>query len=96
VLRIRIWCFFTPESAIRDLGWKNPDLGSGIHIPDHISESSAKNCWVKNTYILCCGSGSGIRCLFDPGSATLGTRKIIIVRHVMKKKTTGSTGTDKM
>jgi hypothetical protein len=27
----------------------------------HISESSVTNFWVKNTEILCCGSGSGIR-----------------------------------
>ncbi len=31
---------------------------------DHISESFVTIYWVKNT--LCCGSGSGILCLFDP------------------------------
>jgi hypothetical protein len=41
-----IQCFFDPW--IRD--GKNPDLGSGINIPDHISESLAIF-WVKNIYI---------------------------------------------
>ncbi len=58
VLRIR--CLFDP--CIRD-----PGLVKKIKmdIPDHISESF----WVKNTWILWCESGSGIRNLFglDPG-----------------------------
>ncbi len=39
-----------------------------MNIPDHISESLETIFWVKNTEILGCGSGSGIRNLFDPGS----------------------------
>jgi hypothetical protein len=40
--------------------------GSGMNIPDHISEGLATIFWVKNTYIFRCGSGmenfgSGIR-----------------------------------
>ncbi len=55
---------------IRDLGWgKNPDLGSGMNIPDHFSESSETIFWVKNTLILWYGSGSRIfwPWIRDPG-----------------------------
>jgi hypothetical protein len=52
---------------------KNPDPVSGINIPDHFSEFR-----VKNTKILCCGSGiflilDGIIRIQDkhPGTATL-------------------------
>ncbi len=36
--------------------------------PDHISESLETMFWVKNTLILLCGAGFGIRNPFDPGS----------------------------
>jgi hypothetical protein len=39
-----------------------------MNIPDHISESLETIFWVKNIKIIGCGSGSGIRNLFDPGS----------------------------
>ncbi len=55
-----IQCFLDPR--IRD-GTK---YGSGINIPDRISESWVTIFCVKNSQILCCGSG--IRCLFDSGS----------------------------
>jgi hypothetical protein len=37
---------------------KNPGLGSGTIIPDHISKSLVTIFWVKFK-ILCCGSGPG-------------------------------------
>ncbi len=40
---------------------KNSRSGSGMKIPDHISESFVTTFWVKNTKILWCESGSGIR-----------------------------------
>ncbi len=55
----------------RNPGWeKNPDPGSGMNIPDQISESFETIFKVKNTRILWCGSGSRIRDLvtLDPGS----------------------------
>jgi hypothetical protein len=55
VLRIRIWdpgsgiwCLFDPW--IRDPGWaksQDPDQGSGMNNPDHISQSSETIFWVK-------------------------------------------------
>jgi hypothetical protein len=39
-----------------------------LNIPDHNSEILETIFWVKNTKILCRGSGSGIRDLFDPRS----------------------------
>jgi hypothetical protein len=59
---------------------KNQDKGSGsgMNIPDHISESLATIFWVKNTYIFGCGSGSGIENFVSgirdkhPGSAPQG------------------------
>ncbi len=59
----------TPVLRIRYPGWvKNQDLDpgseSGMNIPDHISASLAVF-WVKNTQILWCIYGSGIRNLFD-------------------------------
>jgi hypothetical protein len=56
-------CFFDP--CLRD--GKNPDLRSGINIPDHSSESLVLIFGVKNFYILCCGSGSGSIWTLDPG-----------------------------
>jgi hypothetical protein len=44
-------------------------------IPDHIFESLETVFWVKNTYFLLFGSGSGFRNPFDPGS---GMEKIRI------------------
>jgi hypothetical protein len=49
---------------------KNPDPGSALNITDHISKSLVTYNGVKNAKILCYGSGSGIRCLFDLGSGT--------------------------
>jgi hypothetical protein len=47
-----------------DPGWvKKLRPRSGMNIPDHISESLETIFWGK---IRCCGSGSGIGCLFDP------------------------------
>jgi hypothetical protein len=46
----------------------DPDPGSRINILDHISKSLVTIFWVTNTLALCCGSGSGIRWLFDTGS----------------------------
>jgi hypothetical protein len=70
-----IRCLFDPW--IGDLGWvknQNPDPGSGsrMNIPDHMSESlesifGLKYCTVLR-FLCGCGSGSGIRNLFDPGS----------------------------
>ncbi len=54
-----------------DPGWANnqdADPGTGTNIPHHISESLLTIFWVKSTSILWCGSGSGIRNLFDFGS----------------------------
>jgi hypothetical protein len=41
-----------------DPGWLNQDLdlGSGMNIPDHFSESLKTIFWVKNTEILSSGS----------------------------------------
>ncbi len=53
-----------------------PGSGSGMNNPGHISESLKTIYWVKNTYILCYGSGmekSRIR-EEHPGSATIGRR----------------------
>ncbi len=63
VVRIRIRypvgirCLFDPW--IWDPGW--------VKNQDYISESLKTIFGVKNTWILWCGSGSGIRNLFDPG-----------------------------
>ncbi len=51
------------ESGIRcffDIWIRDPDPGYRMNIPDHFSESLETVFWVKNTYILWCGSGSGI------------------------------------
>jgi hypothetical protein len=43
------FCLFDPW--IRDPGWvknQNPDPGSGMNIPDHISQSLETIVWVKN------------------------------------------------
>jgi hypothetical protein len=64
LIRIRDPVFFLPldpGSHIRD--GKNR---SGINILDHISNSLVRG--TNGTEILCCGSGSGIRCLFNLGS----------------------------
>jgi hypothetical protein len=47
---------------------KNPDPGSGINIPDNFFESLETILRDKNIQIFWCGSGSGIRNIFDPGS----------------------------
>jgi hypothetical protein len=46
--------------------WKKPGSESRINIPDHFSESLETVFWVKNTLILC--YGSGIFLTLDPGS----------------------------
>ncbi len=61
-----IRCLFRPLDPGSGMG-KESRSGSGMNLPDHISESLETIFWVKNTSILC-GSGSGIRNLFDPGS----------------------------
>ncbi len=70
VLRIRIRGL---ESEME----KNPDPGSAVNIADHITKSLV----IGIAFGLKCltslsGSGSGIRCLFDPGSGIeiLGSR----------------------
>ncbi len=52
----------------RDPGWKKTGSGSGMNISNYFSDSLETGFWVKNTYILLCGSGSGIRDVFYPGS----------------------------
>ncbi len=55
--------FLTPGSGIEKI--QTRDMGSGMSTPvtpDLIFE------WVKNTSILWCGSGTGIRDLVNPGS----------------------------
>jgi hypothetical protein len=48
----------------------NPGSGSGMNIPDHISESLETIFWVKNTLIFYADQdpGSGIFLTLDPGS----------------------------
>jgi hypothetical protein len=46
---------------------QNPDQGSGMDIPDHISKSLETIFWFNDAYSLWYGSRSGIRNLFDPG-----------------------------
>ncbi len=56
--------------------------GSGINIPNHISDSN--NFWVEiliSLSIQCCGTGFGIRCLFDPGSGMEKSRFWILDKH---------------
>ncbi len=50
-----------------DPGWKK--TGSGMNFPEHFSESLETVFRVKNIWIIWCGSGTGIRYLFDAGSA---------------------------
>ncbi len=56
---------------------KNPDPGSGINIPDHISKSLVAIFWVKIMKFLLCVRGSGMEKLGSripdkhPGSATV-------------------------
>ncbi len=59
-----IRCLFDPWIRDQD---PYPGSGSRMNIPDHTSENLGIF-WVKNTQILWCGSGSGIRNLFYPGS----------------------------
>ncbi len=47
---------------------KKSRSGSGMNIPDHISVSLETFFWDKNSLILWCGYGTGIRNLLDPGS----------------------------
>ncbi len=63
-----IQCFFTRGSGMAK---------TSENIPDHISESFVKIFGVENTEILCCGSGSRIRCLVDPGSEILDGKILI-------------------
>jgi hypothetical protein len=58
---------------------RDPDQGSIMFIPDHISESLATNFWAKTTKILCCGSG--IPVLFNPGSGMEKFRSGIQDKH---------------
>jgi hypothetical protein len=49
---IRLGLFPVLQIRIRDPGWvknQDPDLGSGINIPDHISRSLETIFWVKNS-----------------------------------------------
>jgi len=57
-----IWCFFGPSGILDGKKIQIWEPGSGYFGDLGI------NFWVKNTYNLCCASGSGIRCLFDTGS----------------------------
>jgi hypothetical protein len=55
---------------IRDPGWvKNPDPGSGMNNPDHISESLETILWVKILKLFYAYSGSGMEKIQirDPG-----------------------------
>jgi hypothetical protein len=46
---------------------KKSRSGSGMNVPDHISESLQTIFWDKKTEILLCGSRSGIFLIGDPG-----------------------------
>jgi hypothetical protein len=52
-----------------------------MNVPDHISESLETIFWVTNTWILWCGSGSGIQNLFDPGSRIRDGKTRILDKH---------------
>jgi hypothetical protein len=70
---------FDPWIRDTDLGWKkNPDPESKMNIPDHISEI---NFGVKNILINWCGSGTGIRDLFDNGSGMAKSRSGIQYKY---------------
>jgi hypothetical protein len=63
-----IRCLFDPW--IRDPGWvknQNPDPGSGLNIPDHISESLETNFWVKKLKFFLADTRFGIFLTLDPG-----------------------------
>ncbi len=55
-----------PGSGVRD--GKSPNRGHTSQIIFLSSESLVKNFRLKNTKIICCGCGSEIWCLYDPGS----------------------------
>jgi hypothetical protein len=45
-----IWCLFDPWSRDPErVKNQDPDTGSGMNIPDHISESLETIFWVRNT-----------------------------------------------
>ncbi len=58
-IRIRDPVPFWPLDPGSEMG-KKSGSGSRMKIPDHISESLETIFWDKNTWILWCGSGSGI------------------------------------
>ncbi len=58
---------FWPLDPWSGMGKKSRS-GSRVNIPDPISDSLETIFWVKNTWILWCDSGSGIRNPFDLGS----------------------------
>ncbi len=55
--------------------------GSGMNIPDHLSESSETVFRVKVLKIFSCGSGTGTQNLFDPGSRMEKFRSGIRDKH---------------
>jgi hypothetical protein len=75
----RIRCCFDPWNRDPD-GKKNqiwdPDPWTGINIADNNSKSLVKIFGVENSWILCWGSRSRIRCLFDtrPGTGKFYSR----------------------
>ncbi len=82
------FAFLTPGSWIRDSGWKIPDLGYGIRDQEEIS-------WIiiPRTYLKFLGKkyfnsllrihqGSGIQCLFDPGSRIWERNIRIRIRNI--------------
>ncbi len=62
-IQIRIRILIGIKTSVAD-----PELGSGMNIPDNFSRAKKIFFCVKNTLILVCGSGSEIRDLFNPGS----------------------------
>jgi hypothetical protein len=58
---------------------RDPDPGSIMFIPDHISESLVTIFWAKTTKILC--YGSGIPVLFNPGPGMEKFRSGIQDKH---------------
>ncbi len=66
MLRIRDSVLFDPW--IWDPEWKSPDLGSGINILEHISESVISVIWVKIPKFFVAYRGSGALLTLDPES----------------------------
>ncbi len=71
--------FMTPGSGMG----KNQDQGSGMNIPDDFSESLETVFWVKNTWILWCGSrsGSGTLSVVYPASGIRDGKNRIRDKH---------------